>query len=112
MKVKELIRQLKEFDPEARVFADSYEGKGVDEILCSFSFVDNGDVILEHADQFDMKCEIGQMLDDYLEDGWDEAEAYREMCDRGYTPDVVSKYYDEYTGECMKKYCDEHGIEY
>ena len=35
MKVKELIRQLKEFDPEARVFADSYEGKGVDEILCS-----------------------------------------------------------------------------
>ena len=52
------------------------------------------------------------MLDDYLEDGWDEADAYREMCDRGYTPDVVSKYYDKYTGECMKKYCDEHGIDY
>lgn len=104
MKVKELIRQLKEFDPEARVFTDSYEGKGIDEILCSFSFTNNGDVVLEHAYQ----CTIGQILDDY----WDEADAYREMCNRGYTPDVVSKYYDEYTGKCMKKYCDEHGIDY
>ena len=112
MKVKELIKQLKEFDPEARVYNDSWMGKGINEILCSFSFVNNGDVVLEHANQFDMEEEIGAMLKHYLEDGWDEADAYREMCDRGYTPDVVSKYYNEYTGECMKKYCDEHGIDY
>ncbi|HII08641.1 MAG TPA: hypothetical protein HA355_03520 [Methanosphaera sp.] len=112
MKVKELIRQLKEFNPEARVFADSYEGKGIEEILCSFSFTNNGDVILEHADQFDVGCEIGQMLDDYLENEWDETDAYREMCDKGYTPDVVSRFYDKWVGKHMKKYCEEHGIEY
>lgn len=111
MKVKELIRQLKEFNPEARVFADSYEGKGIEEILCSFSFTNNGDVILEHADQFDVGCEIGQMLDDYLEDGWDEADAYREMCDRGYTPDIVAEYYNEESAKQIFLYCNSHGID-
>ncbi len=109
MKVKELIRQLKEFDPEARVFADSEQ---CDEILCSFAFTDNGNVVLEHAGQFDVKSEIGQMLDDYLEDGVDETDAYTEMCDKGFTPDVVSWFYDKWVGEHMKKYCEEHGIDY
>ena len=112
MKVKELIRQLQEFDPEARVYTSSYMGEGRNEILCCISYQDNGDVIVEDATEFDVGNEIGTMLDYYYEDDWDEADAYREMCDRGYTPDVVSKYYDEYTGECMKKYCDEHGIDY
>ena len=112
MKVKELIRQLKEFDPEARVFADSYEGKGVNEILCSFSFVDNGDVVLEHADQFDITEEIRAMLDYFYENGVDETDAYTEMCDKGYTPDVVSEYYNVDVGKHMKEYCDEHGIDY
>jgi len=111
MKVKELIRQLKEFDPEARVYNDSWMGKGINEILCSFSFVNNGDVVLEHANQFDMEEEIGAMLKHYLEDGWDEADAYREMCDRGYTPDVVAEYYNEEIGKQMFLYCENHGID-
>ena len=112
MKVKELIKQLKEFDPEARVFADSYEGKGVNEILCSFSFVNNGDVVLEHADQFDMAEEIGAMFDYFYENGVDETDAYTEMCDMGYTPNIVEEYYDEDVAKHMKEYCDEHGIDY
>ena len=112
MKVKELIKQLEQYDPEARVYSDCWMGEGKDEILCSIAYADNGDVILENAHQFDMKEKIGAMLDYYNENYYDEVDAYQEMCDRGYTPDIVSKYYDEYTGECMKEYCDEHGIDY
>lgn len=110
MKVKELIRQLKEFDPEARVFADSYEGKGINEILCLFSFVDNGDVILEHADQFDVGCEIDTMLDYYNDNYYDEVDAYQEMSDKGYTPDVLEKYYNKDAAEHMRWYCDHYNI--
>lgn len=52
------------------------------------------------------------MLDDYLEDGVDETDAYTEMCDKGFTPDVVSWFYDKWIGKHMKRYCDEHGIDY
>lgn len=110
MKVKELIKQLKEFNPEARVFADSYEGKGVDEILCSFSFVDNGDVVLEHADQFDIKEEIDAMLDYYNDNYYDEVDAYQEMFNKGYTPDVLEKYYNKDAAEHMRWYCEHYNI--
>ena len=36
MKVKEMIKQLEKFDPEARVYTSSYMGKGVDEVLSGF----------------------------------------------------------------------------
>lgn len=112
MKVKELIKQLEQYDPEARVYSDCWMGEGKDEILCCISYCDNGDVIVEDADQFDVGCEIGQMLDDYLENEVDETDAYTEMCDKGFTPDVVSWFYDKWIGKHMEKYCDEHGIEY
>lgn len=112
MKVKELIRQLENYDPEARVYSDCWMGEGKDEILCSFSYKDNGNVILENASQFDMKEEIEAMFDYYNEESIDEIDGYQDMCDKGYTPDVVSKYYDEETGEHMRQFCDEHGIDY
>lgn len=110
MKVKELIKQLKDFNPEARVFADSYEGKGINEILCLFSFVDNGDVILEHADQFDIKEEIDTMLDYYNDNYYDEVDAYQEMFNKGYTLDVLEKYYNKDAAEHMRWYCEHYNI--
>ena len=112
MKVKELIKQLKQYDPEARVYFGSWMGKGRSEILSCFDFAHNGNVILEDENEFDVGEEIQAMFNHYIEEGWDETDAYEEMIDRGYTPDVVSKYYNEWTGKCMKKYCDEHGIDY
>lgn len=112
MKVKELIRQLEQFDPEARVYTSSYMGEGRNEILCCISYRHNGDVIVEDATEFDVGNEIGVMFDYFYEDGVDETDAYTEMCDRGYTPDVVSEYYNMDVGKHMKEYCDEHGIDY
>lgn len=110
MKVKELIKQLEQYDPEARVYSDCWMGKGKDEILCSIAYADNGDVILENAQQFDMKEEIDAMLDYYNDNYYDEVDAYQEMYDKGYTPDVLEKYYNKDAAEHMRWYCDHYNI--
>ena len=58
MKVKELIRQLEGYDPEARVYTSSYMGEGTDEVLACIAYVHNGDVIIENENQFDVENEI------------------------------------------------------
>lgn len=110
MKVKELIKQLEQYDPEARVYSDCWMGEGKDEILCSIAYADNGDVILEHADQFDIEEEIDTMLDYYNDNYYDEVDAYQEMCDKGYTPDVLEKYYSKDAAEHMRWYCEHYNI--
>lgn len=111
MKVKELIRQLKKYDPEARVYNNSWMGKGTNEVLCSVRYIENGDVILEDKTQFDVKEEIRGMFEYYLLNDYDETDAYQDMVDRGYTPEIVSYYYNDDAGRVMKIYCNEHGIE-
>ena len=91
MKVKELIRQLQYFDPEARVYSDCWMGEGKDEILCCYQY--------GRSDYF------------YTEN-IDEVDAYTQMCDMGYTPDIVEEYYNEDVAKHMKEFCDEHGIDY
>lgn len=110
MKVKELIKQLEGYDPEARVYYGSHMGKGDAEILTAFRFSHNGDVILEDAYQFDVENELREMLEWYADENYDEADAYQEMVDRGYTPEVVAIYLSEEKGKAMKEYCDSHGI--
>ena len=114
MKVKELIRQLHNYDPEARVYLESYMGEGRREALCSLSYMNGRGpkaVILEDASQFDVGEEIGAMLDMFSQEDWDETDAYQSMVDRGYTPDVVAEYYSEAQAEAMRDYCERHGIE-
>lgn len=110
MKVKELIRQLKQQDPEARVYYGSWLGKGRNEILLCFGYQGNKDVILEDASEFDVAEEIKSRLDHYSENGYYELDAYQEMVDCGFTPDVVAKYYDKEIAKHMEDFCDEHGI--
>ena len=113
MKVKELIRQLESYDPEARVYTSSYMGEGIDEVLACIAYVHNGDVIIENENQFDVENEIQEMLEWYSEHDYDEADAYREMIDRGYTPDLLDIYYDsEFKNHTMRNFCREHGIEW
>ena len=113
MKVKELIRQLSFYDPEARVYLDSYMGEGVREVLCTVSYAhDKKTVILEDADQFDVGNEIAEMLMAFSDGDWDETDAYGTMVDRGYTPDVVEEYCGKEQADVMRLYCDEHAIEY
>lgn len=113
MKVKELIRQLESYNPEARVYTSSYMGEGTDEVLACIAYVHNGDVIIENENQFDVENEIQEMLDWYADNDYDEADAYREMIDRGYTPDLLDVYYrPEWRYHTMRKYCEEHGIEW
>jgi len=113
MKVKEMIRQLEKFDPEARVYTSSYMGKGVDEVLTCIAYVHNGDVIVQNENEFDVANEIQEMLEWYSEHNYDEADAYREMIDRGYTPDLLDIYYNpEFKNHTMRKFCREHGIEW
>lgn len=113
MKVKELIRQLEKYDPEARVYTSSYMGKGVDEILACIAYVHNGDVIVQNEHEFDVGNEIKEMLDWYLDNYYDETDAYQEMIDRGYTPDLLDECYSpEARYHTMRKYCEEHGIEW
>ncbi len=112
MKVKELIKQLEQYDPEARVYNDSWMGEGASEILCCFCYAHNGHIILEDATQFDVGEEIKAMFDYYIEEGWDETDGYEDMIDKGYTPDVVAEYYNEESAMLMKRYCDKHGIDY
>lgn len=111
MKVKELIRQLESYDPEARVYTSSYMGEGIDEVLACIAYVHNGDVIIENENQFDVENEIDEMLHWYADNDYDETDAYQEMIDRGYTPDLLDTYYDsEFKNHTMRKYCEEHGI--
>ena len=111
MKVKELIRQLEGYDPEARVYTSSYMGEGTDEVLACIAYVHNGDVIIENENQFDVENEIDEMLHWYADNDYDETDAYQEMIDRGYTPDLLDTYYDsEFKNHTMRKYCEEHGI--
>lgn len=112
MKVKELIKQLEQYDPEARVYSDCWMGEGKDEILCSYSYSRSGDVILQNLTQFDVYEEIKEMLEHFYKENYDETYAYQLMCDIGYTPDVVAEFYSEDVGQHMKRYCDEHGIDY
>lgn len=112
MKVKELIRQLEQYDPEARVYLESYMGEGRREALCSLTYKnDHKTVILEDASQFDVGEEIGAMLNKFSQEDWDETDAYQTMVDCGYTPDVVAEYYSEEQAEVMRDYCERHGIE-
>ena len=113
MKVKELIRQLESYDPEARVYTSSYMGEGTDEVLACIAYVHSGDVIIENENQFDVENEIYEMLDWYINNDYDEADAYREMIDRGYTPDLLDVYCDsEFKNHTMRNFCKEHGIEW
>lgn len=113
MKVKELIRQLESYDPEARVYTSSYMGEGTDEVLACIAYVHNGDVIIENENQFDVENEIREMLEWYSEHDYDEADVYREMIDRGYTPDLLDIYCDsEFKNHTMRNFCREHGIEW
>lgn len=112
MKVKELIKQLEQYDPEARVYSDCWMGKGKDEILCSFYYSHSGDVILQNMTQFDVYEEIKEMLKHFSKEDYDETYAYQLMCDMGYTPNVVAEFYSQDVGQHMKEYCDEHGINY
>lgn len=113
MKVKEMIRQLEKFDPEARVYTSSYMGKGVDEVLACIAYVHNGDVIVQNENEFDVANEIDEMLHWYADNNYDEADAYREMIDRGYTPDLLDIYYDlEFKNHTMRDFCEEHEIEW
>lgn len=113
MKVKELIRQLESYDPEARVYTSSYMGEGTDEVLACIAYVHNGDVIIENENQFDVENEIQEMLDWYADNDYDEADAYQEMINRGYTPDLLDIYYDpEFKNHTMRTFCERHGIEW
>ena len=113
MKVKEMIRQLEKFDPEARVYTSSYMGEGTDEVLACIAYVHNGDVIVQNENEFDVANEIDEMLHWYTDNNYDEADAYQEMIDRGYTPDLLDIYYDpEFKNHTMRTFCKEHGIEW
>ena len=112
MKVKELIKQLEQYDPEARVYSDWWMGEGKDEILCSYSYSRSGDVILQNLTQFDVYEEIKEMLEYFYKEDYDETDVYQSMCDLGYTPDVVAEFYSQDVGQHMKEYCDEHEIDY
>lgn len=112
MKVKELIKQLEQYDPEARVYSDCWMGEGKDEILCCYRYSRSGDVILQNLTQFDVYEEIKEMLEYFYKEDYDETDAYQLMCDMGYTPDVVAEFYSQDVGQYMKEYCDEHGIDY
>ncbi len=112
MKVKEIIKQLEKYDPEARVYTSSHDGKGIDEILTCIRYVDSGDIILENEHEFDVSNEIDMMLAWYYMNGYDEIDTYQEMVDRGYTPDLVEKYNEtEAETHVMRTFCKEHGIE-
>ena len=112
MKVKTLIEALQNYNPEARVYLMEWVGKPIREALVAYRIGKNKDIILEDATQFDVENEIEAMFEHYLEEGIDETDAYQEMIDWGYTPDVIAEYYKEEVAEHMRKYCDEHGIEY
>lgn len=113
MKVKELIKQLESYNPEARVYTSSYMGEGTDEVLACIAYVHNGDVIIENENQFDVENEIDEMLHWYADNDYDETDAYQEMIDRGYTPDLLDTYYDsEFKNHTMRNFCREHGIEW
>ena len=110
MKVRRLIEELQKFNPESRVYFGSWMGKGRNEILCCFAFKDNEEVILETAEEFDTKNEIKEMFDAFIEEGWDEADAYREMIDFGYTPQLLKWIGMEDEANHMEEFCKEHGI--
>lgn len=112
MKVKELIKQLEQYDPEARVYSDCWMGEGKDEILCCYRYSRSGDVILQNLTQFDVYEEIKEMLEYFYKEDYDETDTYQLMCDIGYTPDVVAEFYSQDVGQHIKIYCDEHGIDY
>ena len=110
MKVKTLLEYLSTQDPEGRVFLGSAEGHGEKEFLCCFSFVDNSDVVLSTEDDFDVKEELTSMLGEFIKEGVDELDAYQDMLDLGYTPDILRK--NDLAGEAdaMEVFCREHGM--
>ena len=109
MKVIELIRQLKQCDPDARVYAGNENGNKLDEV---FSLTNTGmEVILRNGMQTDSGEEIKAMIEDFTENNVDEDYGYQHMVDCGFTPDIVAEYYNPGIADVMQKYCEEHGIE-
>lgn len=110
MKVKTLLEYLSTQDPEGRVFLGSAEGHGEKEFLCCFSFAHNNDVVLVTEDDFDVKEELTPMLEKFVEEGVDELDAYQDMLDLGYTPDILKKYGLAGEADAMEVFCREHGM--
>lgn len=108
MKVKELIKRLKKFNPEATVKLHDRNGE---ELLFVMALLnDNKRVWFETESDVDLANEIQTRFDDAVENNLDELDVYEEMLKTGISVDVVRKYMGDSIANHMLAFCKEHGL--
>ena len=108
MTVERLIKELKKYNPKARVRLHGEEGE---ELLFVMSLVkDEDNVWVEGESENDMGEEIGARFNAAVEEGLDETDVYADMLEIGIDVDMVRRNTDDETADHMEKYCKEHGL--
>ena len=108
MTVERLIKELKKYNPKARVRLHGKEGE---ELLFVLALVkDEDNVWVEGESENDIEEEIRARFNAAVEEGIDETDIYADMLEIGIDVDMVRRNTDDETADHMEKYCKEHGL--
>lgn len=107
MKVKKLVELLGHMNPEATIKLHDKKGEELLFVLCEEN--NKKTVWLETESDSNMKDEIMFRFSTAITES-DELDTYMEMLETGITVDMVKKYIGSEAGECMERFCKEHGL--
>lgn len=108
MKVKTLMKKLEEFNPDADVKLNDYNGDVV--LFVNARANDNNVVWLDGEHDIDLGEEIKTRFLNAVEEYTDEWDFYADLLEIGIDIDMVRRYMDDETGTHMKEFCEEHGL--
>lgn len=108
MKVKKLIEELRQYDPEATVMMHHREGEPV--LFALRISEDSKRVWLESESDGDMEDELHERFIHAAEDWDDEVDFYSELLDTGIDVDMVRRYLGNEVADHMKRFCEDHGL--
>lgn len=108
MKVKTLIKKLQQFNPEAEVRLNDYNGYPV--LFANMRMNDKDVVWLDGEGDIDLGEEISARFENAAEEGMDELDFYMDLLEIGITVEKVREYMGDDTADHMQDFCKEHGL--
>lgn len=108
MRVKSLIEQLENKNPNAVVRLHWKDGESV--LFALNSVGDTENVWLECESDNNMAEEIHARFDNAIENGLDELYVYSEMLEAGIDVDMVRRNIGDEAADHMQAFCEEHGL--
>ena len=108
MKVRTLIHQLLKMNLDATVKLNMHDGYEV--LYVTAREGDKDTVWLEGEDDLDLGAELEAEFEYASQNDVDELDFYRELYQRGITPEMIDNYFGSESGEHVRKFYEEHGM--